>query len=927
MSTPNRESDPFVLLRTKFQRPRLRANLVSRPRLLDLFHVCLKQSSFPESNTQGSGYQVNLGFTRKLLLVSAPAGYGKTTALSQWLDECPYPCAWLSLDAADSDLSIFLTYLTAAIQTVYPDACPETSSLLQSYQMPPRKYLESTLSNELADLPDKLVLVLDDFHSIEGETVPKLVTALLDHLPPRMCLAIASRQDPDLPLNHLRASGEMVELRMADLCFALDEAQAFLEQTVGTGLSDEIVEMLEQRTEGWIVGLRLAALSLRSAKDPVLFVKSFQASGHRYVMEYLLDEVLSQQPPAIQGFLLQTSILDRFCVPLCDAVLDRQDNQAILKELDQANLFLVPLDFEGKWYRYHHLFQELLAHRLQTQMTGDEIASLHTKASAWFAGNEFVEEAMSHALAAGDVTGAARLVEEHYRHTVNRGQWARLKRWMELLPDNIIMQRPGLLLARCWCLHREFKLPATVPLFESAAVFLETPEPNPDLDLTEEEQHTLLGEIYGLRSQVLYFLGQFEPSVMFADQSLAQLPETFPYGRSGALLYWALHCHALGRGKEATSRLYQVIRAEPEVSPFTMHLYNGLCYIHRSTADFPRLSQVGQDYLIAAQKADLSESVAFAHYQLGILHYEWNELETARHHFETVVNLRYYAHELSYHSSLQGLALVYLAQNQLEKVQDTIAAAHEFAQQTESHLLLAGSRSFQARLLLLQGDLARADRESQAAYTGSQLEPMLLFEIPALTRAKVLVARATSESLQQATILLDELLAHAKNTHFVWREIEIGALQALVLAKQGHTGEALSCLEQVVTLARPGWLVRTFVDLGSPLADLLRQLVNQGVAVEYLNQVLAIFDPQPKIRYFAKNMQATSGIVEPLTERELEVLVLLGKRLTNQEIAEQLVISPKTVKRHASNIYQKLNVRNRSQAAAKARSLRILPST
>jgi LuxR family maltose regulon positive regulatory protein len=900
---------------------------VPRPRLLDQLRACLRQYGFPE----------NSGFARKLILVSAPAGYGKTTALGQWLEDCDCPSAWLSLDAGDSDLGVFLTYLVGAIQTVFPDACPLTTSLLQIPQLPPREYLASTLTNELAELPDKLTLALDDFHLIEGEAVPRLVAAVLHQLPMQVCLAIATRHDPDLPLIRLRAGGEMVELRMADLCFSLDEAHAFLEQAVGTSLSDDDVEVLEARTEGWIVGLRLAALSLRGVKEPAAFAQAFRASGNSFVMEYLLDEVLSQQPLAIQHFLLRTSILERFCVPLCDEMFVQQDNHAILAELEQANLFLVPLDSEGYWYRYHHLFQELLAHRLQTQEPSAEIAALHIKASTWFADNKLIEEALVHTLAGGDEIGAARLVETNYRHAVNKGHWARLNRWMKRMPDSLVQQRPGLLLARCWCLHQEFKLAATVPVFEAAATYLETSAPDPDLDLDEEQRRTMLGEINGLRSQVYYFVGEFELGLRLAEQSLVQLSGAFPYGRSGALLYFALHLHVLGRGGEALDRLNETIRNEPMSSPFTMHLYNGLCYINRALADFPQLLLAGNDYLRAAKKADLPESIAFAHYQLGVVHYEWNELEMARHHFEAVINLRYHAHKLCYHSSLQGLALVYLAQGHPAKVKETIAVATEFVQSTESHLLLDSCISFQARMALLKDHLEIAERKSLAFNSDPPLGPMLMFEIPALTRAKVLVALATPDSLRQAGVLLDELFVHAKDTHYLWRQIEILALQSIVLAAQGYTEGALARLEQAVILAKPGRLIRTFVDQGESLADLLGQLAGQSIATAYLEKVLAAIDPETKRPSAAVDIQAgilspstrredRFEIIEPMTDRELEVLALLGERLTNQEIAQRLVISPKTVKRHTSNIYQKLRVHDRRQAVVKARNLGIFPT-
>jgi LuxR family maltose regulon positive regulatory protein len=884
-------------------------NLVARPRLLDRLQDCLKQN----------GSSADTGFARKLILVSAPAGYGKTTLLGQWLEVCPHPLAWYSLDTGDSDLNVFLSYLTGVIRTVYSEACASTFSLLQSPQMQPIDYLANTLTNELIELPGKLVLALDDFHRIEGDAVPDFVSRLLEHLPEQVCLVIATRQDPILPLIRLRASGEMIELRMADLCFSHPEIQAFLDVSISPGLSPQAVKTLETRTEGWIVGLRLAALSMQGAADPEAFADAFGASGHRYVMDYLVDQVLSLQTPEIREFLLQTAILDRFCVPLCDAVLARQNNQSILDELEHTNLFLVPLDIEGKWFRYHHLFQELLAHRLQTQSAHDEIAALHSRASTWFAENEFIEEALIHALAAGDEIGAARLVETNYRLVVNRGQWSRLQRWVDHLPESLIAARPGLSLAHCWCLHKAFKLEATVPVFELAASLLETPEFSVELDIDEDEQRYLLGEINGLRSQVFYFVGEHQLGRIHAEQSLEQLSPAFSYGISGARLYLTLHLHVLGQHEDALQQLNQSIRAQPQGSPFSMHLYNGLCYIHRALADFHQLFQASQEYLLAAQKADILESVAFAHYQLGVAYYEWNELETAQSHLEENLTLRFHAHKISYHSSLQVLALVYLKQKQTEKLQKLIWTMQELEGQTENHLLIDGIHSFQAQLALHQGDYDAADHLSLVAYNGVPLGPMLLFEIPAITRAKVLIAQATLQSLQEALELLDELLAQAQNTHYVWREIEILALQALALNAQGHTEAALSRLEQAVTLAQPGRLVRTFVDLGPTLVGLLRRLDGRGIAKPYLNRLLKAFDVE--LDTFPQGLNA--NFIEPLTERELEILALLGERLTNQEIAQRLVISPKTVKRHASNIYQKLGVSNRREATDRARELGI----
>jgi LuxR family maltose regulon positive regulatory protein len=477
------------------------------------------------------------------------------------------------------------------------------------------------------------------------------------------------------------------------------------------------------------------------------------------------------------------------------------------------------------------------------------------------------------------------------------------------------------MLALCWCLHLEFNFEETFPLSEKALAILEDPELSPDL--AEYERQFMLGEAHLILSQVLYFMGEFEQGLACVEKALAQISPAFSYGLSGAWYYWLEFNQVLGRRDEAIERIHKVIRDYPVNSPFTMNIHLGLCYVYRSAADFPRLSKAGRAFLKAAQKANLPESVAFAHFHLGVLHYEWNELEKARHHFEAAINLRYFAHALSYQGSLQGLSLVLLAQDQPNGFQDTMAMMNEFARQTESDFLLTCNRSFQARLSLLEGDLVRANRMSLADYDTPQVEPMVEYEVPALTRAKVLAQSNTQESLQQANLLLEELLDHAESTHITWRQIEILALQALVLEAQDRNEQALSRLKQAVALAKLGWLVRTFVDLGPSLAKLLRQLAVRNIESDYLSHVLKAFNSESNASL--PKQDSKPRLATPLTEREREVLFLLAQRLTNQEIAQRLIVSPKTVKRHASNIYKKLGVNNRRQAAIRARDLGILP--
>jgi LuxR family maltose regulon positive regulatory protein len=383
MSASVRETEPFTLLRTKLHKPQISPDLVPRPRLVE---------------------RLRRGLDRKLTLISAPAGFGKTTLACMWLQDCARPAAWLSLDENDSDLRVFLSYFVAAVQTVFPDACPTTLGVLRAPHLPPLDHMAITLVNEINDLPEPVILVLDDYHAIQDEAVHELVATLIGNLPRHAHLVLASRVDPPWPLALLRAGRQMMELRADDLRFTLDEAQAFLERVVGVDLTSEAVATLEGRTEGWIAALRLAALSMRGETDHAAFVQSFKGT-HRDLTDYLTTEVLSQQSQPIQDFLLRTSILDRFCAPLCDAILDDRRStideeppsplsQAILDELDQANLFLVPLDYERRWYRYHHLFQDLLRRRLQAQLNAEELASLHSRASAWLRDNGLIEEAL-----------------------------------------------------------------------------------------------------------------------------------------------------------------------------------------------------------------------------------------------------------------------------------------------------------------------------------------------------------------------------------------------------------------------------------------------------------------------------------------------------------------------------------------------------
>jgi LuxR family maltose regulon positive regulatory protein len=898
---------PILLLQTKLNRPVVATDLVNRPRLLN------KLADAPN---------------RRLILISAPAGFGKSTLLCQWLNDAPVQAAWLSLDEDDNDLLTFLNYLIAAIRTVFPHACSTSHSLLHAIDTPPTDYLATTLINELADVPADFMLVLDDYHHIQTPAIHQLLAKLLDHLPPALHLVLTSRADPPFSLSRLRSRGQLTEIRSADLRFSAVETTDFLTMTVGVKLPPAAATTLETRTEGWIAGLRLAAISLQNHPAPEEFLATLNRSMHRPVMEYLLDEVLDQQPVEVQDFLIKTSISDRFCLAMCQAIIaadePEQTSENYLDWLIQTDLFLVRLDEVGEWYRYHHLFQELLQHRLRLRLSTSEINDLHCHAGHWLADQGYFDEALSHFLAADDLLAAAQLVEQNYQALINREESPVVRHWLERLPLTIIEQRPALLIARSWCLDQEFRLASINPLLEKAERLLEVP----GLNLSAPERHRLYGEINAQRAQLLYFQGNNEAVLGCARQALVQLPATAVFARSAALLYLGAATQALGHKNEALQLLQAAIDAELGHNTLTMRMFLMIAFVHRLSANFKELHQTGQLFLRAAQETGLSLSLAWASHHLGMLFYEWNELDAAERHLVAVMQHRYQAHRIAFRDSLMGLALIYLARDDTGKLDQTLNELEAFTQQVGDPLFLRTYASFVARIRLRQGNLEAATRESQPVTIGGSLGPLPFVEHPTLTRVRILLGQDHQAGLPEAALLLDQLQTIAETSHNTLRLIEILALRALLCQATGQPAEAMAHLAKSLRLAQPGQLIRTFVDLGQPLANLLRQMADRHIEPDYVQRLLAAFGDGPQETAASlKPLLANPGkppLIDSLTNREIEILELLQQRLSNKEIATTLFIAPATANRHISNIYRKLDVNSRRQAVARALMLGIL---
>jgi len=905
------ETTPLPIIRTKLHRPPVAGDHVHRAHLLD---------------------RLNEHLYRPLTLVSAPAGYGKSTLVSCWVEAIDIPGAWVSLDENDNDLHIFLSYFVDAVQTLFPDACHETRAMLNVAEVPPVSVLASSLINELDQVEKTFILVLDDYHFIRKNAVHELLSELLKHPPGPMHLVLATRRDPPLPLATLRARSRMTEIRVQELRFSAAESAAFLQKVTGRSVDDTIAAVLEEKTEGWVTGLRLAALSLshRSDMDRIL---AQLPENNRYVMDYIVAEVLSQQPPAIQEYLLATAILDRFCAPLCQAVcvLDTESQacempgQEFLDWLQQANLFVIPMDDQHRWFRYHHLFQQLLQRRLKRRFSPDDIATLHKQAGIWFAEKGLLDEAFRHMLTSGDIPAAARLVARHRHDLMNQEQWHRLAHWMGMLPSKIIAKSPELLISQAWSFWNRMRLPEMADVLDQAEPLLAA------MSSEAEKGKELQSELFAMRS-IQYFLSapcDGPRALDYAQRAVTNIPLHQYSARGFALIMLAMSFQMTGDISRAYSVVHRALN-EKEASRTTQHtrMLTTLGFLQWAEADLIQLEQTAQEQLKLSMELEFTESLQIARYFLGVFHYCRNNIGAAERNLTEVAKATTVGNIFNFAHSAFALALVYQAQGLPSKAREANQMVISHALVTGHTTMLQMAYAFEAELAVRQGNF------SAATHWGKTFEPepfraVHRFYVPQLTMAKVLLAKGTSKSQERAATLLTrlhEFFTSIHNTRFL---IDVLALQALLYDARGDEPTALSALGRAITLAEPGGFIRPFLDPAPKMADLLNRLAKQRVAVRYVGQLLAAFrDEKLETVQTAPNDQTVvplslinQPLDEPLTNRELEILTLLEQRLRNKEIAEKLFISPETVKRHTINIYGKLNVHNRREAVAKAQAL------
>lgn len=875
------------LLQTKLYVPKLRPSLVPRPHLVARLNQGLQQGC-------------------QLTLISAPAGFGKTTLITEWIAACERPFPWFSLDERDSDLSRFLQYFIAALQTRFPEIGKHVSGLAESPQPPPTESVLTALINEIAASPEEFALVLDDYHVVDAQPIDHALTFLLENMPPQMHLVITTREDPNLPLARLRVRGQLTQLRAADLRFTVEETAVFLNQMMGLNLSQENIAALEARTEGWAAGLQLAGISMQGYQDDTAdFIQSFTGS-HRFVLDYLVEEVLQQQPESVQNFLLQTAVLNQLTGALCDALTGNDNGQEMLQSLDRANLFLVPLDNERRWYRYHHLFADLLRQRLQQNFAENEIADLHSRASQWYEDTGLELEAFHHAVAANDVDRAIRLIEGEGLPLYFRGEATPVRHWLESLPEAEFKARPSLWVTYASVLTMTGRLQDNIEeTLQAAEAALQDAAPN-------GQTNDLLGQIAANRAMLGIVKNEVDKIITQSQLALVLLhPDNTPMRTTTT---WTLGYAYQAQGdRSAATQAYRETIAHSQTSGNIMaEIAATTCLgqiqetenqLYQASKTFQRiLSLMGDSPWPAACEACVG---------LARIHYEWNDLAAAEQYGQQSLALARQLENVDTPAACYVLlARVKLARGDAAGAFATLAEADAFVQQHHFDHWLGEITAVRIQIHLHQGNLTAVAQLVETHH------------LP-LSQARVNLARGDPTA---ALTILEPVRQQAEAKAWADETLKVMLLQALAYEVAGESEEGMHVLAEALVLAAPGGLLRLFVDEGPPMAHLLYEALARGVEPGYVRQLLAAFPPADSAPTPSPMPPALKDdFIEPLSEREIEVIQLIAEGLTNQEAANQLYLSLHTVKVHARNIYSKLGVKNRTEAVAKARALGILP--
>ncbi|MDX1614176.1 MAG: LuxR C-terminal-related transcriptional regulator [Candidatus Promineifilaceae bacterium] len=883
-----------TLLATKLQIPPSPPRVIQRTRLIDKLERAIPQF--------------------RLTLVAAPAGYGKTTMLAQWARASQMPVAWLSLSQEDDDLARFFRYTLAAWEAVQPSVRESRLALLLEGMSPDSEAVLSAFLNCAAELSDHTVIVLDDYHQLQADAVHDALDYLLDHLPPRLHFVVAGRGRPAVSLARYRARQQLFDVGAGDLRFTQQESADFLREHMGLELGDGEVSALHQQLEGWIAGLQLVGLSLRRQPEPVEHISGNQ----RHIADYLSEEVLDHLPEEMQQLLVQISIVDRLCGPLCNAITRREDGQALLERLERESLFLVALDERRRWFRFHQLFADYLRRRLRERHPEDE-PNLHRRAARWYLAKELPEPAFRHAVAADDVQLVLRIFDLYVQRMLIGGQFRQLQQWLDALPGHWESEHPLIGLVRTGLLLFRGQLEACLRSVAEVEQRLLTTEVS--------NRAAQLARVEAVRCSIACFQNDLNQAEAFAERALHELPDEDAFFR--AIIHGSLgdiyRRHGRWRKAEASyDRMLDFIDT-PGLGVQSVHVYGALADLELRRGKLRAAADYWQSALTISRRKDSRGRlrlplVGWVHIRLAELHYEWNQLAEARDHLDDGLV------RAEVGGDVRALIAGYLLAGRLKLTEGDDQAAAEQLERVRPHVERAHFVHWRSRferlqleIWLVQDRLRTAVNWSDKMLRDEVLEERPESEFALLAVARVLIVKGDQQSSRQAAALLERLLEAAQAEGRMGVLIEGYALQALAHERRDNQTAAMVALERALRLAEPEGYRRRLADLGLAMARLLQAARSRGMFSDYVDELLSVFDDDGLI-----GKTPGASLPEPLTDRELDVLQLLAAGLTNREIGERLVISPETVKKHASHIYGKLDVANRTEAAARARELALL---
>ncbi len=904
--------------RRKLYRPQPATRWITRPRLLERLDQVLH---------------------KPVALISAPAGFGKTTLLSQWLERCPLPNAWLQLDENDTELPVFLSGVVSALRQCFPDCLQKTADLLRAQNPVPLVIWKSALIGDLELLVDTpFVLALDDYHLVGNPSIDLLLTDILCYEPLSLHLIISARRSPSLSFSRLRAQGQVVEIPTADLRFTAPETLTYINQAVDVALSAQAVDQLQDKTEGWAAGLALVAISLREETQPEKLIAHL-GGADRGVSDYLLDQVFNKQPDEIQEFLLKTASFGQFCAAMLFEVFDSKqsegDIQAQLEYIEASQLFLIHLDTQRTWYRYHHLFRQMLLSRQRYHLDPKQIELFYQRAAAWLIRHEQKDDALDYLIALQDWDAAAQLVESQLCVLLNNEDFQGIKHRLAFFSDDLIAIRPGLLLMQAWIAHFALRLPLLGSLTARIQAHLDAAAQSgaalgrsispPGFESISFR--TVQAQVWMLDSIRYYLTNQGDLAMPLARQAIEALPETWLFARGNAMVYLGLSMFMQGQYHRAIEALTQEYESlQNPGTTYGARLLFCLGVIYLNNGELERCRQTIEQMLQLSLAHDLKMMEGWSYHILGRVYQEWNQLELAAEYYHQTVEQRFTSNLMPSLESIAGYAYILQYLGHAEQAQQFFDALEQLhgEQAAAPPLLIV---SLVAWMKLQNGQREEAHRWAEAFTAPIAEQAIVWYHIPHIYKIKILMETSEPETGFEVDLMVDDLLALAERTHNIFILIRVLAMRAIWLARQGKGPQAQQTLERAIRLGRPGWFIHAFVEQGSEMLALLQaaksRLQQDAGLDEYIDKLMAAFPTSTVLPPATTNLDEIKIL---LTERELEVLELLAERLSIKEIATRLHISPSTVQQHTHHIYRKLNVNNKRQAIASAMELGILPT-